>query len=42
VSFLIGQVFDAFEQWKALVTLLCSCDEALAAHSELFSHFVGV
>ena len=33
VCFLLGQVFDAFEQWKQLVHLLCSSEEAMADSS---------
>ena len=40
VCFLIGQVYDAFEQWKQLVHLLCHCDDALANHSALYDQFI--
>ena len=30
VTFLLGHVYDAFEQWKQLVALLTKCDDALA------------
>ena len=33
-------VYDAFEHWKNLVKLLCSCEEALSTHKELFSSFI--
>ena len=42
VCFLLGQVFDAFEQWKQLVHLLCSCDEALATHATLYTQFISI
>ena len=42
VCFLIGQVYDGFEQWKKLVTLLCSCEEAPAKHSELYTSFINL
>ncbi len=42
VCFLLGQVYDGFEQWKQLVRLLCFCDEALVQHTQLFSNFINV
>lgn len=42
VCFLIGQVYDAFDQWKKLVNLLCSCIEAMATHSQLYSSLVTI
>lgn len=42
ICFLIGQVYDAFDQWKRLVHLLCSSESALNAHSELFMNFISV
>ena len=33
-------VYDAFEHWKALVTLLCSCEEALCNYTDLFTSFI--
>lgn len=43
VCFLLGQVFDAFEQWKQLVHLLCSSEEAIAdpAHKTLYINFLS-
>ncbi|XP_066279662.1 protein AAR2 homolog isoform X1 [Branchiostoma lanceolatum] len=41
VCFMVGQVFDAFEHWKKLVHLLCSCDEALGRHEDLYSAFIS-
>ncbi|KAL4228697.1 a1-alpha2 repression [Mactra antiquata] len=42
VCFLIGQVYDAFDQWKKLVHLLCSCESALNTHNDLFMDFITV
>lgn len=42
ICFLIGQVFDAFDQWKKLVHLLCSSESALNTHSELFMSFISM
>ncbi|XP_063824605.1 protein AAR2 homolog [Ostrinia nubilalis] len=40
LCFLIGHSLDAFEHWKNLVILFCSCDDALNNHKNLFFHFV--
>lgn len=42
VCFLVGQVYDAFEHWKKLLNLLCSCDEALSTYSDIFDALIGV
>lgn len=42
LCFIVGQVFDGFEQWKLLVNLFCYSDQALVHHTELFSHFIRV
>ncbi|KAL5463941.1 hypothetical protein EMCRGX_G032893 [Ephydatia muelleri] len=42
VCFLIGHVFDAFEHWKELVRLLCSCEDALVSHKDLYGNFITV
>jgi len=30
IAFLLCEMYDAFEHWKALVLLLCSCEEAIS------------
>eukprot|EP00040_Diaphanoeca_grandis_P025312 m.140002 g.140002 ORF g.140002 m.140002 type:complete len:323 (+) comp30096_c0_seq2:395-1363(+) len=42
VCFLVGHVFDAFEQWKKLVALFCSCEDAITKYPKLFHDFIGV
>ncbi|KAL9952143.1 hypothetical protein ACROYT_G039353 [Oculina patagonica] len=42
VCFLVGQVYDAFEHWKKLFNLLCSCDEALSKYVDIFDALIGV
>lgn len=42
VCFLVGQVYDAFEHWKKLLNLLCSCDEALQTNVDLFDGLIGI
>ena len=36
VSFLVGHVYDAFEHWKKLVHLFCTCDVALRTYPDMF------
>ncbi|VDM60655.1 unnamed protein product [Angiostrongylus costaricensis] len=40
--FLIGQVFEGFEQWKRLIHLLCCSPSALGPRSEMFMSFIRV
>ncbi|XP_065883432.1 protein AAR2 homolog isoform X2 [Dysidea avara] len=35
-------MYEAFNQWKKLICLLCSCEEAIAVHTDLYSNFIGV
>ncbi|XP_033757862.1 protein AAR2 homolog [Pecten maximus] len=42
ICFLIGQVYDAFDQWKKLVHLLCSSEDALAKHTDLYLNFITI
>ncbi|XP_064402615.1 protein AAR2 homolog [Halichondria panicea] len=42
LCFLQGQVYDAFEHWKSLVQLLCSCEEAMKCHPKFFSNLISV
>ncbi|XP_060580026.1 protein AAR2 homolog [Ruditapes philippinarum] len=42
ICFLIGHVYDAFDQWKKLVHLMCSSESALNSHSELFMDLISV
>lgn len=37
VAFLLGQNCDGFEQWRALLQLLCSCESAVDTRPELFA-----
>ena len=34
IAFLLGQNFDGFEQWRALLQLLCSCEDAAMRRTE--------
>ncbi|XP_068631110.1 protein AAR2 homolog [Battus philenor] len=40
LCFLIGHSLDAFEHWKNLVILLCSCDDAIHKYRSVFFHFI--
>ena len=42
LCFLVGMNQDSFEQWKKLVTMMCSCDEGMVTYSDLFSKFVNM
>lgn len=41
VCFLIGHSLDAFEQWKKLVILLCSCEEAIKKYRFVYLNFIN-
>jgi A1 cistron-splicing factor AAR2 len=42
ICFLIGQCQDGLDQWKNIIELLCSCDEAINEHPQLFVEFINV
>lgn len=42
VTFLIGQNYEAFEQWKSLVQLLCNCEQAIVEYNRFYTEFVNV
>ena len=42
ICFLVGQVYDAFDQWKKLVHLMCSSVEALNSFTDLYMNFISV
>ena len=42
VAFFLGEVLEAFEQWKRLFALLCHSYEAMRKHKELFAKVVVV
>eukprot|EP01116_Phalansterium_solitarium_P010923 TRINITY_DN26519_c0_g1_i1.p1 TRINITY_DN26519_c0_g1~~TRINITY_DN26519_c0_g1_i1.p1 ORF type:complete len:307 (+),score=74.75 TRINITY_DN26519_c0_g1_i1:126-1046(+) len=42
VCFVMGQSFDAFEQWKQLVRCFTGCDDKLETQPDLFVDFMGV
>ncbi len=41
ILFFLGENYDGFEQWKALVHLLCACDAALLSRASFFERFCG-
>ncbi|CAE6931743.1 Aar2 [Symbiodinium natans] len=40
IAFLLGQNADGFDQWRALLQLLCSCEEAAHRRSELYAELL--
>lgn len=40
IAFLLGQNFEGFEQWRALLQLLCSCEDAAMRRTELFAELL--
>ncbi|KAJ0178688.1 hypothetical protein K1T71_005463 [Dendrolimus kikuchii] len=40
LCFLIGHSLEAFEHWKNLVILICSCDDAIHKYRSVFFHFI--
>ncbi|RZC00563.1 AAR2 domain containing protein [Asbolus verrucosus] len=40
VCFLVGHSLEAFDQWKKLVTLFCSCDLAVRKYRQIFDVFI--
>jgi A1 cistron-splicing factor AAR2 len=40
VAFLLGQNFDAFDQWKALLRLLCGCEQAVLNRPDLYAELL--
>ena len=42
LAFLVGHSLSAFKQWKALLTLMLTCEEApLRTHPDLFIHLLA-
>ncbi|KAK5894808.1 hypothetical protein CesoFtcFv8_011461 [Champsocephalus esox] len=42
VCFLIGNVYECFEHWKSLLSLLCRSEEAMRTRKELYLGLIGV
>ncbi|XP_057686173.1 protein AAR2 homolog [Corythoichthys intestinalis] len=42
VCFLIGNVYEAFEHWKRLLSLLCRAEAAMQKHKELYLGLIAV
>ena len=40
--FLIGQVYDAFEQWKILIGLLCNSESLVEKYLDMFTQLIQV
>lgn len=39
--FLIGHYWNGFDHWRNLVTLLCSCEDAINKYRDVFIHFIA-
>lgn len=42
VCFLVGNVYDGFEQWKFLIGLLCNCEQSIRTEPEMFTALLNV
>lgn len=42
ICFLVGHNFQAFEHWKKLFSLMCSCIAAVEKYEDLFIAFVSL
>ena len=40
VCFLVAQVYDAFEQWKRLVSLMCNSERSVCEHTSVYASLV--
>ncbi|CAH2012783.1 unnamed protein product [Acanthoscelides obtectus] len=42
ICFLVGHSLEAFDQWKKIFSLFCSCEAAVKKHRRLFNRFLIV
>nr|CAH7727383.1 unnamed protein product [Callosobruchus chinensis] len=42
ICFLVGHSLEAFDQWKKIFSLFCSCETAIKKHRRLFNRFLSV
>ena len=42
ICFLIGQVYEAFEQWKSLLSLLCNSEDAIHKYPNMYIQLIQV
>ncbi|XP_030753961.1 protein AAR2 homolog [Sitophilus oryzae] len=42
VCFLVGHSLEAFEQWKKILGLFCSCDDAIKKYRQLYNKFLSI
>lgn len=40
LCFLIGHSLEAFEHWKSMVILFCSCEDAIHKYRSVYFHFI--
>ena len=41
ITFFLGQNFSGFEQWKNIISLICSCKDAVLKFPMLYIKFLG-
>lgn len=42
ICFLVGHSLEAFENWKKLVSLLCSCERAVKKYRYIYDAFISL
>ncbi|KAL1505661.1 hypothetical protein ABEB36_005171 [Hypothenemus hampei] len=42
ICFLVGHSLEAFEQWKKIFNLFCSCENAIKQHRSIYDQFLSV
>jgi len=42
VTFVLGEILESLEQWKKLIILLCSCEDAIKRMKDLYLDFIVV
>lgn len=42
ICFLVGQLYDSFEQWKRLLRMICNCDSGIEKYPDFFSKFIRI
>merc|ERR1719242_313555 len=41
LCFLVGQHYDSFEHWKRLLIMLCTCEDAIVQHPQLYLNLIS-
>ncbi len=40
ITFLLGEIYESFEQWKNILVLIFSCRQAISTHTKLYCDFI--